>query len=399
MPEELQKPKVSAIIAAYQAENYIRECIESLQKQTLRELEILVVDDGSEDATAEIAGKMAEEDPRIRVIRAEHAGAAPARNRGIQEAKGEFLIFPDADDYADETFVETLYRGCVDHDSDVAVAGCRERNEDTGEIYELDYPIKKEMLPENNPFSYTDIPDKIFLVFNGWAWDKMFRTSMVREHHLEFQNLRSTNDMCFVDLSYVCARRIYVDPTPLFNHRTRIKGSLSVTREKKWTCFYEALLNLRKELQDRGVYETVKKSYLMWAADFTCWNLRTLKGQTFRDAYAAMQNGIIRDLGILDMPEADYEGRYRDYYRKCAFVTEHDLLDALELVREERDKLQEELDRERFFHNCDLNALHGEQEAHRLLQEEVDMIISSKTFKIGDAIMRIPKLLKGTNNG
>jgi glycosyltransferase involved in cell wall biosynthesis len=92
------KPSVSVIIPAYNAEAFIGETLESVQNQTFRNIEILVIDDGSTDATAGIAGRFAEGDGRFRVIAKPNGGVGSARNRGLAEARGEFVAFLDADD-------------------------------------------------------------------------------------------------------------------------------------------------------------------------------------------------------------------------------------------------------------------------------------------------------------
>lgn len=100
---------ISVVIPAYQAAAVIGRCIESLQKQTYRELELIVVDDGSNDDTADVVAKLATDDPRIRLLRQENAGVSAARNAGIGIAAGELVCFVDCDDTVSPNFLETLY--------------------------------------------------------------------------------------------------------------------------------------------------------------------------------------------------------------------------------------------------------------------------------------------------
>lgn len=103
-------PKVSVVIPAYNAQQYLGETLDCLAVQTLREIEVLVVDDGSADSTPEILREYSEKYPFIRAIRQENAGVAAARNRGIQEAAGEYLYFLDSDDLIEPDALEQLYQ-------------------------------------------------------------------------------------------------------------------------------------------------------------------------------------------------------------------------------------------------------------------------------------------------
>jgi len=101
-------PLISVIVPVYKIESYIEICIDSLLNQTYRNLEILLIDDGSPDSCGEICEQYAKIDPRIRVIHKLNGGLSDARNYGIKEAKGELLSFIDGDDYIDKHFYEIL---------------------------------------------------------------------------------------------------------------------------------------------------------------------------------------------------------------------------------------------------------------------------------------------------
>ena len=96
------KPKVSIIIPVYNTEKYLRECLDSVVNQTLKDIEIICVDDGSTDGSLTILREYAEEDHRFKVLIQDNSGSGPARTLGIREAHGDFLAFMDADDYYPE---------------------------------------------------------------------------------------------------------------------------------------------------------------------------------------------------------------------------------------------------------------------------------------------------------
>lgn len=115
--------KISVIIPVYKVEAYLCRCMDSVLDQTYRELEIILVDDGSPDRCPEICEEYARLDPRVRVIHQENAGLSGARNTGIDAATGKWLAFVDSDDYLAPDFLESLYRACVDTGSELSV--CR----------------------------------------------------------------------------------------------------------------------------------------------------------------------------------------------------------------------------------------------------------------------------------
>lgn len=114
-------PKFSIVVPIYNVETYIRDCVESLQEQTLQEIEIILVDDGSPDNCGAIADAYAEMDSRIKVIHKSNGGVSAARNDGLKAAAGEYVIFCDSDDMMEADACEKLYQAAKEHDADVVV--------------------------------------------------------------------------------------------------------------------------------------------------------------------------------------------------------------------------------------------------------------------------------------
>ena len=114
-------PKVSVIIPVYNVEKYLSECLDSVVNQTLKDIEIICVNDGSPDGSAEILEEYAQKDNRIKVITQENRGVSEARNSGLKIASGEYIAFLDSDDYIDLKFFEQLYKRGIESNSDVVV--------------------------------------------------------------------------------------------------------------------------------------------------------------------------------------------------------------------------------------------------------------------------------------
>ena len=111
---------VSIIVPIYNVEKYIKECIDSIINQTYKNLEIILVDDGSPDCCPKICDEYSKKDKRIKVIHKENGGLSSARNAGLDVAKGEYVSFIDSDDVVDEKFIETLYNLCIENNCDIS---------------------------------------------------------------------------------------------------------------------------------------------------------------------------------------------------------------------------------------------------------------------------------------
>lgn len=117
--------KISVIVPIYNVEQYLNRCIESIVNQTYRNLEIILVDDGSPDNCPKICDEWAEKDNRIKVIHKENGGLSDARNAGMKIATGDFIAFVDSDDWTEIQFIEKLYNALLEYDCDIA--GCKYR--------------------------------------------------------------------------------------------------------------------------------------------------------------------------------------------------------------------------------------------------------------------------------
>lgn len=129
IPEKMEE-LISVIVPVYNVKTYLARCLDSLVRQTYRQLELLLINDGSTDGSSLILEDYAKKDSRIRVIHQENAGVSAARNRGIDEARGEYLTFVDADDFVEESYIQHLYQALVTSGSDIAATNFSSFNEE-----------------------------------------------------------------------------------------------------------------------------------------------------------------------------------------------------------------------------------------------------------------------------
>lgn len=205
---------ISVIVPVYNVEPYLCRCVDSILRQTYRNLEIILVDDGSTDQGGKICDEYARKDPRVIVVHQENGGLSVARNTGIDRAKGEYLSFVDSDDFIDERMLEVLY-------ADLRAAGA--------EVSAIEYQTferEEELKPEENltPMQTMTGEEAIrrVLISNGiedFAWNKLYKKSL-------FDRIRYPEGRVFEDLGTTyrlleCCRTVAYRPAKLYFYYQR----------------------------------------------------------------------------------------------------------------------------------------------------------------------------------
>lgn len=218
------KIKVSIIIPVYNVEKYLEKCIQSVVNQTLKEIEIFLIDDGSSDSSWEIVQKFAKKDKRITAIQQENAGAAVARNQGLDRAKGEYIGFVDSDDYVDANYFEELYRAAVKYKADITRAYVRSEIE-TSDDYQLVHSTDGYDSYYNVRLKKEVLANKLSLTSSNWL--AIYKRSVVDKNKIRFiPEIRTGQDNIFnLHISYVANKVAFVDKKTYY-HMVRRDGSL-----------------------------------------------------------------------------------------------------------------------------------------------------------------------------
>lgn len=307
--------KVSVIIPCYNVGQYLMQCLDSVINQTLNEIEIICVDDGSTDDTLDILLKYQKKDSRIQVISQENAGAGAARNKGMEIAKGTYLSFLDSDDFFEPNMLYEAYRAAEEQLADFIVFNSDQYIMKENYFKNAPWVLRIQDIPPYMPFTYRQLTDNIFKTFVGWAWDKLYRREFVLENNLKFQEQRTTNDMLFVFSALVVAKRIAVVNKILAHQRRGDANSLSVTREKSWHCFYNALLALKDRLIKEDLFNELEKDFVNYALHFSLWHLNTLAEPSHHLLEKKLCSEWFAILGICDKPKEFFynQDEYKQY--------------------------------------------------------------------------------------
>ena len=235
------EPKISVIIPIYNAEKYIKKCIDSIRKQTLREIEIILVDDGSNDNSPDICDYYSQIDKRIKVIHIKNNGVSNARNMGIKLAKGRYIMFSDSDDYVNSAWCETLYKLAENNRDDFIVCGYEIINNRNNNYRKKN--ILSDLKNEN-----IFLPRKDFYKLYSWQLlnspcNKIFDIEKIKKHNILYkQELSLGEDMIFnLDYLNVCSGNIKIINKSLYYYVNDDKESLD-------NKYYDNLFEIYREL-------------------------------------------------------------------------------------------------------------------------------------------------------
>ncbi len=187
------KVLVSVVVAVYNAKAYLKECIDSLISQTLKDIEIICVNDGSNDNSLSILEEYAKNDNRIKLLSQVNQGAGAARDNGYKYAKGKYIIFLDSDDIFSTEMLEKMYKSAEENGSDVVV--CNSYSfVGTVENAKKQYGINYNIIKDNKTFCPKDYPNSLFQIFVPWVWDKLIRKSFIDNFYTESSKYRILED-------------------------------------------------------------------------------------------------------------------------------------------------------------------------------------------------------------
>lgn len=265
----------SIIIPCYNAERFIETTVASALRQTVKDIEVICVDDGSTDATFSLLTGIAQKDARVRVIAQANAGEGPARDAGLAAATGTWLYFLDSDDLMEPTLLADAIEAGERDQSDVVIFQTITVNEQTGEEMVFDLSFVRDWIPEDS-FDPQQHPERIFNSFQNWVHNKLFRASFVRDRDLHMQHVHRSADILFTCRALAEADRITLLEKPLHRYRTNNPQSAMSTSDSYPLDFLEGFYALRAALEDDGTWELYHDSFVNWAIEGIVANLECM---------------------------------------------------------------------------------------------------------------------------
>lgn len=342
-------PVVSLIIPVYHAEKYLRRCLDSALQQTFSDMEIIAVNDGSEDASLEICREYEAKDSRFHVLDKENTGVSDSRNRAIAMAQGEYLQFLDSDDWLAPDATESLVYAARKYDCDLVIA----------DFYRVDGAVftEKQHIRERGLLTREQYAEYMMQepadFYYGVLWNKLYRRSVIEEHQIRMNpELRWCEDFLF-NLSYIrYAERFTAIQTPIYyyyeenelpsgytrvshgfepvydgNSRILVLGSFPSVKSRENSFYYGHPQNrfwkLMARLLDEPVPSTIEeKKLLLLSRGIAIWDVVAacdIKGSSdssIRNVIPADINRVLRAANITTII-ANGDTAYKLYRKYC----------------------------------------------------------------------------------
>lgn len=258
----MTNPIISVIVPVYNAEKYLKPCLDSIINQTLKNIEILLVDDGSTDSSLKIIQSYANKDKRIKIIKQKNSGPGIARNKGISLAKGDFISFMDADDFFEPDLLESLHDKIEKTNSDIVFCRFWMFNQETLRDEPPEYDVSMDLLPEDKVFSAESYPDNILNLYITAVWSSMYRREFVIKNDLKFSYATRVEDNLFAQTAIAMAKRISFLNRKLIHYRRFFHTSLTDKVNQYWLNSFIVHREIRDYLIAHNRYELVKTSFL-----------------------------------------------------------------------------------------------------------------------------------------
>ena len=233
--------KVSIIVPSYNAEKCIEKTIKSIINQTMEDIEIICINDGSKDGTLTILKKMQNQDNRIKIIDKENEGVWKARLDGIENATSDYISFIDADDYIEPQYIEKLYNSIVANNSDISICGFKRIDEKTKKV------LSQEMKYKEDRIIKKDINFEEIISINTALWNKMYKSSILKEIKELKNPPRILEDMMFLAMAYLRTQKISFVNDYLYNYMVIEGSAMNTLKKEEISIIQEAMIEIKQE--------------------------------------------------------------------------------------------------------------------------------------------------------
>lgn len=294
------KDKITIIVPVYNTENYLEDCLNSLMSQTYTNIEILLVNDGSQDNSLNICKEYATKDKRIKVIDKKHSGVSDTRNTGIKKSTGKYLTFIDSDDIIEKDYIERLYNTIKDTNSDVVVSGYS--------IIEKHLSKDIKYINETKIFKYKDIEkDLINTHYFSSICTNLYKKELIE--NIEFdQHLRFVEDWLFSYYSLKKAKIVYLPYCgyKYLQHKSSTTHNYTYENMKEYVLNNKYVLEKIKTKKNNDLINNRMFTKINYALNKLCLN-KKIKSKDIKKIYIEFMDLV--NYKDLDLSNISYESK------------------------------------------------------------------------------------------
>ena len=260
-------PKVSIVVPIYGVEKYLHQCVDSILAQTLKDIEIILVDDGSKDKCPEIVDEYAKKDSRIVAVHQPNGGYGRAVNHGIELAKGEYIGIIESDDWIEPTMYEKLYQKAIETNADITKSNFY--------VYNSLLPRDKQNTPwyskrqdlskaPDSPFNVEEYPQ--IIIFHASIWSNLYKANFIKKQKFVETASASYQDFPFMIEAMCRANKICVVKEPLVHYRMEEgQNSSTIRRDARLMIMADQALECKKILKKYNKYKSLKEEFYLHA--------------------------------------------------------------------------------------------------------------------------------------
>lgn len=295
-------PKVSIILPIYNQEKYLAKALNSLQAQTLKDIEIICVNDGSKDKSLEILNEYAQKDERIRIIDQKNQGCGASRNNGLKIAKGDYIAFLDPDDWFEPEALEKLYDKAETQKCDMVVFNFNRVNE-AGELLGK-YNLKKRLqrfhdIKEDENFTWQDVKPRILGGLHPASWNKLYKSELIKKNNVHFAKSNIAEDNVFVFGASLNSKSIGYSDECLYNYLIRDNSAIRTKSDKNMNII-KSIDSVKKLITNLGLNEELKNEFDGYILRFVSYHEKQIKSLAkFREIcqkrFSASQNRLLNE--------------------------------------------------------------------------------------------------------
>lgn len=253
-------PLISIIIPVYNTGDYLTKCLDSVSKQTYRNIEIIIVDDGSTDCSGAVCDEFANQDKRCIVIHKENEGVSKARNTALKIAKGEYIGFVDSDDIIENDMYYSLYKNIIEYETDISICNQTKVTKNTREL--LYTSTKKVMLFDSDEAIKEVLYDRAFI---GSPCNKLFKSELICGIFFD-EDIYFAEDKIFVIKAFLRAKKIVFDLESKYNYIVRQNSSCTSEFTEKTFTYHiaqERIIEIIEEKKDFDLKECAIASLML----------------------------------------------------------------------------------------------------------------------------------------
>jgi len=282
----MEKLKISVVVPVYKAETYLRRCLDSLLSQSLEDFEILLVDDGSPDKSGIICDEYARKDNRIRVFHKPNGGVSSARQKGLDEAKGEYVIHADPDDWVEPDMLDELYKKAKAEEADMVICDYY-INFSQKQLYVTQKPSSLE--PEN-------VQCELFQQLHGSCCNKLIRRACYKKYQIKFPQEIFTHEDLYVNLALLNHHIKVAYLHRAFYHYDQVINTNSLVRKTNLQSRYDNAVKIldifQRLLNGTKAYDYARRDGVRRIVNFA-FNMQEDTSASFKRKYYQYRNDIL----------------------------------------------------------------------------------------------------------